>query len=116
MTSSDVNGYLRDLVGPDTTAKVFRTWGASAIVVEELATGQLPDADRELEGRILGAIDLAAEQLRNTRAVCRQSYVHPSVLDAFREGDLHDAWQRSRSSGRLNRADHALLRLLREAG
>jgi DNA topoisomerase-1 len=84
-------------------------------VVEELASGRLPGADRELEQRILGAIDLAAAQLRNTRAVCRQSYVHPVVLDAFREGGLHDAWQRSRSGGRLNRADRALLRLLREA-
>lgn len=116
VSSSDVNVYLHDIVGPEITAKVFRTWGASAIVAEELATGDLPSTDRELERRIVGAIDLAAEQLRNTRAVCRQSYVHPVVLDAFREGGLHEAWLHSRSGGQLNRADRTVLRLLREAG
>lgn len=116
VTSSDVNEYLHELVGPDTSAKVFRTWGASTIVVEDLATGEVPEADREAEQRILEAIDGAAAQLRNTRAVCRQSYVHPVVLDAFRDGGLHDAWRRSRTSSRLTRSDRTLLRLLEGAG
>lgn len=116
VTSSDVNEYLHELVGPDTSAKVFRTWGASTIVVEDLATGEVPEADREAEQRILEAIDGAAAQLRNTRAVCRQSYVHPVVLDAFRDGGLHDAWRRSRTSNRLTRSDRTLLRLLEGAG
>lgn len=114
VTSTDVNEYLRALVGPDTTAKVFRTWGASAIVTGELATGELPDTDREAEQRVVEAIDVAAGQLRNTRAVCRQSYVHPVVLDAFRAGDLHEVWHDARSGPRLTRADRTLLRLLQD--
>ncbi len=37
ISSTDVNDWLHRLVGPDTTAKTFRTWGASAVVVESLS-------------------------------------------------------------------------------
>ena len=112
MSSSDVNEYLHRHVGPRTTAKDFRTWG-SALVVGVL--GPLDaTADPEAERRILEAVDVAAEQLRNTRAVCRQSYVHPAVLDAFRDGTLHDHWATSRSSRRLDRADRTLLKTLED--
>ena len=60
----------------------------------------------------MAAIDQAAEVLRNTRAVCRQSYVHPVVLDAYRDGSLADAWTHTRSGARLDRADRTVLRLL----
>lgn len=112
VSSSDVNDYLHDHAGPDVTAKVFRTWGASAHVVRRLAPESPPDDDRGQEQQILAAIDAAAELLGNTRAVCRQSYVHPQVLDAYRSGALLEAWRGSRSGARLTRSDHALLKAL----
>ncbi len=112
VSSGDVNEYLHDHAGPDVTAKVFRTWGASAHVVRLLGPEPPPDDDRGQEQHILDAIDSAAELLGNTRAVCRQSYVHPQVLDAYRTGALLDAWQASRSGARLTRSDHALLKAL----
>ena len=113
VSSSDVNEYLHRHVGPSTTAKDFRTWGASALTTHTLAPLDPPATDAEAEAHVIEAIDTAAEQLRNTRAVCRQSYVHPLVLDAYRDGSLHESWQHSRRAGRLDRSDRTLLRVLR---
>jgi len=116
VSSSDVNEYLHDAVGPETSAKVFRTWGATSGVVGILAPAEPPPEDADQEKHILFAIDAAADRLGNTRTVCRQSYVHPVVLDAFRSGELHDSWMGSRSGARLTRADRTLLKVLeREA-
>ncbi|HEU4894302.1 MAG TPA: DNA topoisomerase IB, partial [Acidimicrobiia bacterium] len=71
VSSSDVNGYLSDTLGGPFTAKDFRTWGASSLVVGELARSH--GEDLPLEDRVRDAIDLAAERLGNTRAVCRAS-------------------------------------------
>ena len=59
-----------------------------------------------------GDIDAAAEALRNTRAVCRASYVHPDVLAAHATGELADVWRTARTAGRLRRGEWAALRLL----
>ncbi len=115
VTSSDVNDWLRDQVGPETTAKTFRTWGASAAVVDELAPLDVPDTDQFANNQILAAIDVAASQLRNTRTVCRQSYVHPAVLDAYRDGSLSQEWRASRSTNQLARSEQTLLRVLDRA-
>ena len=37
---------------------------------------------------MVGAIEQVAEWLGNTSAVSRKSYVHPSVIDAYLEGDV----------------------------
>ena len=38
-------------------------------------------------------IDHVASRLRNTRAVCRASYVHPAIVTTFHDGTLADRWQ-----------------------
>jgi DNA topoisomerase-1 len=87
--SGDVNEYLRVCSGSDFTAKDFRTWAATNIVAAELAAIAEPSSVTAAKRSVLAAIDAAAERLGNTRAVCRASYVHPGVLDAFMEGWLH---------------------------
>jgi DNA topoisomerase-1 len=111
VTSTDVNERLRELTGEEVTAKDFRTWGGTSIVTEALATSELSDVDAD----ILAAIDTAAEKLHNTRAVCRTSYVHPAVVEAAREGRLHDNWRDSRSQRYLRRGEVTLLKVLEEA-
>lgn len=107
VTSSDVNRYLRDISRIDCTAKDFRTWGATATVVEHLAGCDVADDRPWLEG-----IDRAAELLNNTRAVCRASYVHPDLESAFHERRLHRAWAASRAGTWYSRSESALLKLL----
>lgn len=62
------------------------------------------------------SFDIAVERLANTRAVRRDSYVHP-VAFAAAEDDLIDRhWTRSESGKRLNREESALRKLLDEEG
>ena len=116
--SQDVNDYLRAICGRDTTAKVFRTWGGTVLAAEALVALGLPDGGtngagaKEVERNVLEAIDRSAHTLGNTRAVCRASYVHPDVLDAYRSGQLDHAWRGSRGSERMRRAERTVLRVL----
>jgi len=60
-------------------------------------------------------IDEVADHLGNTRAVCRNSYVHPVVVEAYVEGTLLPRWHRPvgrRPSG-LTVAERKTLRLLK---
>ena len=111
VTSNDVNDYLRTVTGDDFTAKDFRTWGASALATAHLGQAGPPDGDTD-DRVILEAIDLAAVALGNTRAVCRNSYIHPAVSDAYVSGELHKAWVQSRSGRLMKRPERALSRLL----
>jgi DNA topoisomerase I len=108
ISSADVNQYLAAVMRGPFTAKDFRTWGASSLVTEWLAT----EPERS-ERAVLAAIDSAAERLGNTRAVCRGSYLHPAVPEAFLSGALAEAWCRSRAGRWTDRAESALSRLLR---
>ncbi len=106
--SDQVNRYLGELTGSDVTAKDFRTWGATAVVAGALAVADESDADRA----VLAAIDLAADRLGNTREVCRASYVHPAVPDAYRAGRLGPVWRGVRSSRWMDRTERLALRVL----
>lgn len=85
--STDVNDYLRDISGRDFTAKDFRTWAGTVLAAVVLA--ELEPISSEAQGRrtVARAIERVAEGLGNTPAVSRRSYVHPSVIDAYLDGD-----------------------------
>jgi DNA topoisomerase-1 len=108
ITSADVNSYLAATMRGPFTAKDFRTWGATTIVTRELASANGDDPDAAL----LDAIDTAAATLGNTRAVCRSSYLHPAVPDAFLDGSLAEAWRRARPGKWIDRAESAVKRLV----
>lgn len=111
VTSNDVNDYLRKVTGHDFSAKDFRTWGASSLATAHLGQAGVPDGDSD-DHMIIEAVDLAADALGNTRAVCRASYIHPIVSDTYISGDLHRAWTKSRSGPLMKRPENALRRLL----
>lgn len=70
ISSNDINGHLRELMGDNFTAKHFRTWHASVIAFENLQSGN--DIKQTLEE--------VARALGNTPAIARKSYVHPALL------------------------------------
>jgi DNA topoisomerase-1 len=80
---------VRGCSGSDFTAKDFRTWAATTLVAGRLAACAEPSSVSAANRSVLAAIDAAAERLGNTRSVCRASYVHPSIVDAFLEGWLN---------------------------
>lgn len=81
--SRDVNDYLRAATGGPATAKDFRTWGASVAVLDALSAAPLPTSAAARTRELSAAITLASRRLANTPAVCRRSYVHPSVVHAY---------------------------------
>jgi DNA topoisomerase-1 len=91
--SGDVNDYLRASSGQDFTAKDFRTWSGTKLAVAALTEIGAWTSPRQAKANVLRAIDLVADQLNNTRAVCRKYYIHPCVLDAYVAGTMLDTLQ-----------------------
>jgi DNA topoisomerase-1 len=98
--SGQVNDYLQQIMGEKFTAKDFRTWGATLHAITLLAASPLPDtpSERAFKREIVRVVKRVAEQLRNTPAVCRKSYINPAVFDMWRSGDIH----RSFGTGLVN--------------
>jgi DNA topoisomerase-1 len=92
VTSNDVNDYLRAAAGLDVTAKEFRTWMATLVAATDLASAPTPESDREARRAVTATVRTVSRLLGNTPAVCRRSYVHPAITEAFRSGDLAAAW------------------------
>jgi len=112
--SGDVNEYLGEICGEGTTAKTFRTWNATSLAAAHLvaAASEGEDATTRTVNRV---VDLVADELGNTRAVCRTSYVHPNVVEGFLDGSLMRSWQRpvpQRPSG-LSADERRTLRYLK---
>jgi len=84
--SVEVNAYLKEITGRPFTAKNFRTWSGSVLVAQALCDVPPATSDAAFKRNIVAAVDLARQRLGNTRAVCRKSYVHPAVFDAYRSG------------------------------
>ncbi len=116
VTSTDVNAYIKAAMGRSFTAKEFRTWSATvhaAVLLHECA---LPRTAAERKKSLLLAIDRVAAHLGNTRAICRKSYVHPLVIDAYETDRLTKSFSRclaaARSAPGLRREECAVLSLL----
>jgi DNA topoisomerase-1 len=86
--SDDINAWLREVTGGGYTAKDFRTWSGSVIAAACLRDCERPESETGLKQSIVAAVDEVAGVLGNTRAVCRASYIHPDVLEAFTSGTL----------------------------
>lgn len=95
--SGMVNAYLQDAMGSPFTAKDFRTWGGTLAAIAALARTPLPETggERALASTIVEVIRQVAGELRNTPAVCRKSYIHPRVFEAWRDGRLQRLAARS---------------------
>jgi DNA topoisomerase-1 len=89
LASDDVNAYLREISGADVTAKDFRTWAATVLAYRSLRAMAPGEHGRTARKQVVEAVRVTADQLGNTPAVARGSYVHPAVLDAYVEGSFH---------------------------
>ena len=113
LTSRTVNDYVKTHLGPEFTAKDFRTWGGTLVAAIAFAE-RGPDG----KGAVTAVMRQVADRLGNTPAVCRQSYVAPAVVDAYLGGrTLEDFRPRhlravaARQTG-LEPEEVALIRLL----
>jgi DNA topoisomerase-1 len=115
VTSTDVNDYLRDAAGIAVTAKDFRTWMGTLLCASTLATLPPPASPTEGKRVLKAALEEVAEQLRNTPAVSRGSYVHPRVIETYEDGTLPRRWAAgpSRAARQLVADERRLLALLK---
>ena len=84
--SADVNAYLREISGEEFTAKDFRTWAGSVLAAGALAQVEKFTSNAHAKRNIVRAVESVAKRLGNTTAVCRKSYIHPAILDAYLDG------------------------------
>lgn len=85
----DVNEFLHAIAAVRISLKDFRTLMASLFVLESLARLSPAKNERTRRRQILDAVRAAAQELSNTPAVCRRSYVHDTVFAAFENGALY---------------------------
>jgi DNA topoisomerase-1 len=86
--SSDVNAYIRDTLGEDFSAKDFRTWAGTLAAARGLVAHPKASGAAEARRNVAVCVKAVASLLGNTAAVCRGSYIHPLVLEAYERETL----------------------------
>ncbi len=81
--AEDLNARFKELVGTEYTVKDLRTWHGTV-----LAAAAFVDADPPVNKTVIKRVESAvmkevAEELGNTPAVARGSYVDPRVVDGY---------------------------------
>jgi DNA topoisomerase-1 len=116
--SGDVNDYLRAIAGDDVTAKDFRTWAGTVLCAEALEDLHF-ESDGQARKNVVAAVKRVAGTLGNTPSVCRQSYVHPVVIDSYLEGRLAEGLSHGRNGSGAPRGlrgvEAGVWKLLRES-
>jgi DNA topoisomerase-1 len=88
--AADINDFLRDSLGIDATAKDFRTIHATVLAAAELSRAEPASSPTAQKRRIAAVMREVADELGNTPAVARSSYVDPRVIDRYAAGETID--------------------------
>ena len=114
-----VNDYIQSIIGESFTAKDFRTWAGTLLCSIALAMQGQAETKTERKRRVKKAIQATAEQLGNTPAVCRSSYICPRLLEEYNAGKPFEMLRKA-NRGKpvvrvgLSKEERALLKFLRE--
>ena len=87
INSTEINSYIKSVVGGEVSAKDFRTWHGT--VIAEVSLAGAVERSRTLSARkraVSTAMKEVAKYLGNTPTVARKSYVDPRVVDLFHDG------------------------------
>ena len=114
-----VNDYIQSVIGQDFTAKDFRTWAGTLLCSIALAMQGQGDSKTERKRRVRKAVVATAEQLGNTPAVCRSSYICPRLIDEYMDGKPFETLRKTHKGSPVVRVglsmeEKALLKFLRE--
>ncbi|AZQ43828.1 DNA topoisomerase IB [Nonlabens ponticola] len=92
--SGMINDYIHEVAGDIFSAKDFRTWGATTTFFEKMLELPVPETKKQRDKNMLEGYDAAAEELGNTRNVCRQYYVHPEIPNVYEEEDKFEQYRK----------------------
>ena len=90
LTARRLNEYIGSFMGEEFTAKDFRTWGGTLIAAIALAERGPAETQAEAKRTVARVMRIVGEQLGNTPAVARASYVSPAVVDQYMDGRTID--------------------------
>lgn len=83
ITSQDLNCFLKEKVQSNITCKDIRTYCANKIFKEFMNNTKMGKTEKERKKNITQGIDHAAKELGNTRKVCRDSYLCPTIINKY---------------------------------
>ncbi len=86
LTGARLNDYVREYLGDEFTAKDFRTWGGTLIAAIAFAEQGPPESEKDAKKVIPAVMRRVGQELGNTPAVARSSYVSPAVIDQYLDG------------------------------
>jgi DNA topoisomerase-1 len=119
LTERHLNEYVQAHMSEDFTVKDFRTWGGTLLAAIGLAEHGLAESETKAKKVVVAVCRSVADQLGNTPAVCRASYISPPVIDQYLDGRTLDDFRprhlrvvSARDTG-LDPEEQALLSLLR---
>lgn len=115
--SSDVNTYLQEVTGQLFTAKIFRTWKATALVTATLQEHTGVEQITRRKRIVNEALRHVSSSLGNTPTVCKKYYVHPGIADLYLRGEMADICRTFRPRGNkwLSAPEQLLLHVLHVA-
>jgi len=121
-TAGVVNDYFKEIVGRAYSVKDFRTWMATVICACALGELGPQETKRARQKAVKEALRITAETLGNTPAICRSSYVSPTILELYEKGvtvhldDVPEPEQIVRRSRGRHPAERAVIRFLDKHG
>lgn len=107
LSAEEINEYVRERTGGDFTAKDFRTFHGTLAAAISLAKHGPAETKTARTRAVAQAMRDAAEELSNTPAIAKTSYVDPRIVEHYENGETIDP-------DRLNAAETELRALLEE--
>ena len=98
--AQEVNAFLHDVVGRRISLKDFRMLTAASGALAALSNLAPATSERARRSQLKTAMTSVAEELANTPAIARKSYVHDAIVEAFEDGRLARLRKGPRSSQR----------------
>jgi DNA topoisomerase-1 len=114
LTSAVLNEYLGENLGEGYTAKDFRTWGGTLLAASDLEKRGARESEAEAKRVLAAVMRKVGDELGNTAAVARASYVSPVVVQHFLAGRTLADFRSPNDSTRrrLSAAEQALVAML----
>lgn len=113
--SQDVNDYLKEITGIEVTAKDFRTWGAT-LLSAQIISKKGPFDKKTFNKTSQEVVKEVCSHLRNTPAVCRNYYIHPTIFMAYQKNVLisHFSQKSKKLSPNFSQEEHLVVTLLKK--
>ncbi|ORV44771.1 DNA topoisomerase [Mycolicibacter engbaekii] len=116
--ADDLNERFRELTDEQFSVKDLRTWHGTVLAAQSFAAAAEPTSKTVCRREVAAVMRSVAEDLGNTPAVARSSYVDPRVVRAYEQGvtiraALHRASGRRADPDRRLAAEAATARMIR---